>query len=234
MKISVCDDEKSFAEGLMTEITAFFTEKNIECEMQYFSEGEEFLKTIEEKNDFELIFMDINLISSDGINIVSKLRSMEISTPVIFVTSLENRAIDGYDVDAFGFVVKKSYKEKLPRVLTKLYDKLYNKKTMVIHEKDNTRIVNTEDILYIESDKRASTVNSVNGILCDIRPIGQISAELSVDDFVEVFKSVYVNIAKIKRINTDTVILENEASLPLSRRNRKNVMYAVMKKVGRG
>ncbi|MBR4305556.1 MAG: response regulator transcription factor [Ruminiclostridium sp.] len=234
MKISVCDDEKSFADGLIAEISAFFLEKGIECEFRYFSEGEEFLKTIEENNDFELIFMDINLISSDGINIVSKLRGMEISTPVIFVTSLENRAIDGYDVEAFGFVVKKSYKDKLPRVLAKLYDKLYNKKTMAIHEKDSTELLNTEDILYIESDKRASTVHTINGILNDIRPIGQISAELSADDFVEVFKSVYVNIAKIKRINSDTVILENDASLPLSRRNRKNVMYAVMKKVGRG
>ncbi len=232
MKISVCDDEKSFAEGLISEISAFFLERNIECEFRYFSEGEEFLSSIKENNDYELIFMDINLISADGVNIVSKLRDMEITTPVIFVTSLENRAIDGYDVDAFGFVVKKSYKEKLPRVLTKLYDKLYNKKTMAIHEKDSTEIMNTEDILYIESDKRASVVHTLTGILNDIRPIGQISTELSADDFVEVFKSVYVNIAKIKRINSDTVILENEDSLPLSRRNRKNVMYAVMKKVG--
>lgn len=234
MKISVCDDEKSFADGLIAEVAAFFSERNIECQFSYYEEGAVFLKAIEENNDTELIFMDINLITADGINVVSELRSKGITTPVIFVTSLENRAIDGYDVEAFGFVVKRSYKEKLPRILTKLYDKLYNKKTMTIQEKDGMQIINTEDILFIESDKRASVVHTHSGELCDVRPIGQISAELSADDFTEVFKSIYVNIAKIKRINTDTVILENDRSLPLSRRNRKNVMYAVMKKVGRG
>ncbi len=234
MKISVCDDEKSFADGLIAEVSAFFLERNIECQFSYYEEGAEFLKAIEDNNDFELIFMDINLITADGVNIISELRSKEITTPVIFVTSLENRAIDGYDVDAFGFVVKRSYRQKLPKVLTKLYDKLYNKKTMAIQEKEGMQILNTDDILYIESDKRSSIVHTADSILNDIRPIGQISTELSSDDFTEVFKSVYVNISKIKRINSDTVILENDEALPLSRRNRKNVMYAVMKKVGRG
>ena len=147
MKISVCDDEKSFADGLIAEVSAFFSERNIECQFSYYEEGADFLKAIEENNDTELIFMDINLITADGINVVSELRSKGITTPVIFVTSLENRAIDGYDVEAFGFVVKRSYKEKLPRILTKLYDKLYNKKTMTIQEKDGMQIINTATII---------------------------------------------------------------------------------------
>lgn len=55
----------------------------------------------------------------------------------------------------------------------------------------------------------------------DARPIGRF-AELLGDDFVEVHKSVFVNISKIKRINNDTVTMCDESIVPLSRRNRKN------------
>ena len=50
-------------------------------------------------------------------------------------------------------------------------------------------------------------------------------------DFVECFKSVFVNVEKIRSVNSDTIILINNHKLPVSRRSRKNVMLAVMKKV---
>ena len=53
------------------------------------------------------------------------------------------------------------------------------------------------------------------------------------DDFVEVHKAVFVNISKIKRINTDTVTMCDKSNVPLSRRNRGNVICAVMKRIGK-
>jgi DNA-binding LytR/AlgR family response regulator len=54
---------------------------------------------------------------------------------------------------------------------------------------------------------------------------------LSDTDFIECFKSIFVNVEKIKSVNTDTITLVNDHKLPVSRRSRKGVMLAVMKKV---
>ena len=62
-----------------------------------------------------------------------KLREKGIVTPIIFVTSLENRAIDGYDVGAYGFIVKKSLDEKLPRILNKLWQEHFCRKTLAVN-----------------------------------------------------------------------------------------------------
>ena len=231
MKAVICDDDRENASEISKIIKQFFLEKNIAVEVSYYSKGYELLERIKGGEQFDVIFMDINLITEDGINIIYDVRFLGCEVPVIFVTSYENRAIDGYDVDAFAFVTKKSMNEKLPKVLQKLYSYLYEKRTIAIADKENMQLVNVDKVLFVESDKRSTLVHLYDQEITDSRSITHFAEILSEDDFVEVHKSVYVNISKIKRINTDTVELEEGIILPLSRRSRKQVMLAVMKKV---
>lgn len=231
MKAVICDDDRENASEINKIIKQFFSEKNIAVEVSYYSKGYVLLERIKGGEQFDVIFMDINLITEDGINIISDVRFLGCEVPVIFVTSYENRAIDGYDVDAFAFVTKKSMNEKLPKVLQKLYSHLYEKRTIAIADKENMQLVNVDKVLFVESDKRSTLVHLYDQEITDSRSITHFAEILSEDDFVEVHKSVYVNISKIKRINTDTVELEEGIILPLSRRSRKQVMLAVMKKV---
>ncbi len=232
MRAAICDDERYNAEKVGNAVEDFFSEKEMPTELSYFGKGSALLQSVKDGAVYDAIFMDINLVTEDGISIIGELRSLGCSVPVIFVTSYENRAIDGYDVDAFAFVVKKNMKEKLPKVLEKLYSQLYEKRTVTVNTKDGIQLVNVDEILYIESDNRATLVHTFDGMATDTRSVTHFAGLLSPDDFVEVHKSVYVSIPRIKRINADTVELEDGTVLPLSRRNRKPVMYAVMKKVG--
>ena len=136
MKAVICDDDRENASEINKIIKHFFLEKNIAVEVSYYSKGYELLERIKGGEQFDVIFMDINLITEDGINIISDVRFLGCEVPVIFVTSYENRAIDGYDVDAFAFVTKKSMNEKLPKVLQKLYSHLYEKRTIAIADKE--------------------------------------------------------------------------------------------------
>ena len=232
MNAAICDDERKNTEKLENAVTAFFMEKDIAVGISCFAKGSELLKSVNSGTEYDVIFMDINLVTEDGISIIAQLRDLGCTIPVIFVTSYENRAIDGYDVDAFAFVVKNNMEEKLPKVLQKLYSHLYEKRTVTVNTKDGVQLVNVDEMLYIESDNRATLVHTFAGAVTDTRSVTHFAELLSPDDFVEVHKSVYVSIPRIKRINADTVELEEGTVLPLSRRNRKSVMYAVMKKVG--
>lgn len=233
MKAALCEDEALFREKLKKGIVDFFTEKKIEITVDEFNDGKLFIDNFTSEHEYDVIFMDINLgKGNDGLDITAKLREIDKKVPVIFVTSLENRAIDGYDVGAFGFIVKKTFTDKLPRVLEKLYKELFCKRNIVLYGKGGTEIIPSDKILWVESEGRGVHVHLKDGDFSDIRPIGQFAEILTADDFIPVHKSIYVNISEIKRINSDTVTLSSDISLPLSRRNRKNVMLSVMKKVG--
>lgn len=232
MKAAICDDERYNAEKVGYAVEDFFSEKEMPTELSYFGKGSALLQSVKDGAVYDAIFMDINLVTEDGISIIAELRSIGCAVPVIFVTSYENRAIDGYDVDAFAFVVKKKMDEKLPKVLQKLYSQLYEKRTLAVETKDGIQLINIDDMLYVESDNRATLVHTFGNTVTDTRSVTHFAELLSEDDFVEVHKSVYVSIPRIKRINSDTVELEEGTVLPLSRRSRKPVMYAVMKRVG--
>lgn len=230
MNIAICEDEKEFAQRLSEGVKRFFSEKDRECAFSFYENGEELLQ--EQSGGSDIIFLDINLgRSSDGMTVARLLREQGKTAPVIFVTSLENRAIDGYDVGAYGFIVKKTLDEKLPRILNKLWQEHFCRKTLAVNGRDFTELIHIDAILSVQSEGRTSVIMSENGKVEDTRPIGKLS-ELLGEDFVETHKSVFVNISKIKRINSDTVTLCDNSALPLSRRNRKSVMLAVMKRLG--
>lgn len=232
MRIAICEDELLFAETLAKCIQTFFSDKNIESDVAFFTDEQSALKLCQEAQSFDMIFMDINLGGqSDGVAISQKLRKDVPNIPIIFITSLENRAIDGYDVDAFAFIIKKKWEEKLPVVLEKLWKQLYAVKTFTITEKSDLHVLPVKEIIWIESDGRNSLVHTADVTYTDTRSIQNIASVLAETDFIECFKSIFVNIEKIKSVNTDTITLINNHKLPVSRRSRKNVMLAVMKKV---
>ena len=230
MKIAICEDELLFQQKLKSGITSFFAEKKTEVKFDCFVNGTELINNL--KNEYDVIFLDINLGTKiDGMGIAEQLRSANVSAPVIFVTSFENRAIDGYDVGAYGFVVKKNMDEKLPKVLTHLWKDNFYRPTILIQGKEDTKIIKTNSIISVQSQSRSTIIKTDTAEWTDIRPIGKFT-ELLGDDFIEVHKAVFVNISKIKRINQDTVTMCDESNVPLSRRNRKSVMCAVMKWIG--
>ena len=230
MNIAICEDEKEFAKRLSEGIERFFSEKETKVCFDFYESGEELLS--EQNSEPDIIFLDINLgADSDGMTVASMLREKGVTAPMIFVTSLENRAVDGYDVGAYGFIVKKNLDEKLPRILNKLWQEHFCRKTLAVCGKDFTELIHIDAILSVQSEGRGSIIVTEKVSFNDTRPIGKLS-ELLGEDFVETHKSVFVNIAKIKRINTDTVTLCDDSAIPLSRRNRKTVMLAVMKRLG--
>lgn len=230
MNIAICEDEKDFAKRLSEGVERFFSEKETKVCFDFYESGEELLN--ERKSAPDIIFLDINLgAESDGMTVAASLREKGVTAPVIFVTSLDNRAIDGYEVGAYGFIVKKTLDEKLPRILNKLWQEHFCRKTLAVNGRDFTEIIHVDAILSVQSEGRGSIITTESGSFNDTRPIGKLS-ELLGEDFVETHKSVFVNIVKIKRINSDTVTLCDNSAVPLSRRNRKAVMLAVMKRLG--
>ena len=230
MKIAICEDEPLFQQKLKAGIERFFAEKKIETTFDCFLNGTELIHNL--KKEYDVIFLDIHLGTKiDGMDVAEQLRNADVSSPVIFVTSLENRAIDGYDVGAYGFVVKKNLDEKLPKVLTKLWKDTFYRPTILIQGKEDTEILKLNHIISVQSQSRSTIIKTDTEELTDIRSISKFT-ELLGDDFIEIHKAVFVNISKIKRINTDTITMCDESNLPLSRRNRKNVMCAIMKQIG--
>lgn len=231
MLIAICEDEKIFAEKLSEELDKLLSDKKIEHEIVYFREGNLLVKKLKDKFTPDLLFMDIQLEDEDGVDIMREIRSMNINTPTVFLTSMEERIADGYDVSAFHFLFKKDYSEKLPALLERFIKEKYQENQIIIKPSGTLLKIKLTDIYYVEPDKRNTSIHLKEESYIENESIQNFAKKLSKEAFIEAYHSVYVNLDHIDRVNQDTLILDNGQSLPVSRRKRKELMMAIMKRI---
>jgi DNA-binding LytR/AlgR family response regulator len=234
LKIAICEDEKIFSDKLLELVKSYFKNHNQMLEVSVFTDG---IPLIDESKcgiKYDLIFLDIQLEISDGVNVAAQLREFDKEAAIIFVTGLENRAVEGYAVSAFDYIIKSSLDDRLSDVLDRFMQVNKAKFLTVTTLNGETEIILCNDILYIESDGRGTAISTMNSIIRTSLSVNKVYQLLPQDNFVEIHKSVFVMVTKIKRIGSDNVLMCNEKLLPLSRRKRKQVLSAVMAAVKGG
>lgn len=232
MKIAICEDEPVYVDHESKQLKTFFEERGEEAQLTCFSDGTPLLRALMEGERYDLILLDLQLENSDGMNVAEEIRKIDRGVSLIFVTGMESRAAEGYWVEAMDYVVKSKLEERLPKALQRFWEK--RKDSCLVFEMGGGEavILSFRDILWVESEGRGVRVVTarrefVNASL----PVGRVTAELPENEFLEIHKSVYVQVREIKRIGTDQVIMSSGAALPLSRRRRKAVMLKVLETV---
>jgi DNA-binding LytR/AlgR family response regulator len=231
MKIAICEDELIFSSGIKSEAGSFFAEKGISVDIDVFTDGRGLLREYEKGSAYSIVFMDINLENSDGMKTASELRKYDKKALLVFITSVESRAVDGYDVNAFGYIVKNTLEERLPLLLERLWNELDKERLLVIKDSGVICLL-ADDIMGIESSGRGAVIHTLDGEFKTAENIGRLSGKLSPEEFIECHKSVFVNVAQIKSIDINFLTTVSGKTFPVSRRCRKYVMAALMKKAG--
>ena len=231
MVVSICEDEKAFADSLYQTLKALLADRVNDLSVKHFPSGNVFKKNIKVIESSDLLFMDLQLGDADGVELVKLLRDKGCRIPVIFLTALEDRIVEGYDVNAFHYLFKRNFEEKLPSVIDRFLKEEYLCNEISIKSKGTVTPVNPSDIYYVDADKRNTAVHTATETYTEATSIQTFAAELPPDRFIEVYHALYVNVDHVVKIDSDSLTLNNNESVPVSRRKRKELMAAIMKRV---
>lgn len=231
MRIIICEDDAAFAKALCSEIKTFFDEHKIEAEITWYDNGNMLLEDFDNQKVPDLIFMDIDLGSLDGVEVIKKTRKQNQDVPVIFLTAMEGRVLDGYDVKAFYFLYKKDYADRLKSVLERYVKEYINLKRIMVKDKEGLRLFKVQEICWVEAEERSTIIHTNSGTFTDTDSISSFVKQLPEEFFIEVYHCLYVNVDYISRVDQDSLLLENGETVPVSRRKRKSVLSVVMKRL---
>ena len=110
IRIAVCDDERPVRNSIIKALERYRSETDTEMEIMEFSSADALLTSY--PADVDLILLDIYMPGIDGMDAARSIREFDQEVCIIFITTMYQRAIEGYKVRAFGFIRKPvSYEE---------------------------------------------------------------------------------------------------------------------------
>jgi len=177
------------------------------------------LKILETEN-VQLIFLDIGMPGINGMEFAKMLYDIkgEMAPRIIFISGFDRFALEGYNVNALGYLLK-------PPAYEDFFKAAYKAKTyfegLIKHPENNTynetdfiflRVehdlvrVYLKDILYIEGFKDYIKVYTLGGgMIKALATMKSIEEKLPPSSFMRIHRSFIVSLDKIESIHNSTI-----------------------------
>ncbi len=164
-------------------------------------------------NPVDLIFLDINMPEISGMELLKQLR---IKPYVIFTTAYESHAVESYQFEALGYLLKpfdfESFHIAFNRVEKAIKNSSQNKVTgEFIFIKDGSKIIKVlyNDILLLKGCGNYLEFVTTKGSHTTRITFSELLTKLPKNQFVRIHNSSAINIKKIDKIENNHVTLGN-------------------------
>lgn len=218
MKLILCDDEKNARLWAEQAIKNWAIEREDDIDLIAYTSAEAMLFNKDAWADGDGLILDIELGNMNGMQLAKEIRKSDVNIPILFVTGYERFVFEGYDVGAVSYLLKPVSEVKLFESLDRLKTmSTKNREFILIEWRNALEKVYLTDILYIESDRHNSLIQTIKKRLTASNGIGQFEAELTEKGFCLSHRSYLVNIARIRKITKTVVVLDNDYEVPIAR-----------------
>lgn len=201
-----------------------------------FEDGIEVLKFIQKK-EVDVIFLDINIPSLDGVLLAKNISKFSKKPYIVFITAYKEHAVEAFEIEAFDYILKPYHESRIISMLKKL-EMTYSQQKDTSHKNSVTNkinlwkdekiiVVDLDDIYYCIARERVTYVFTKDEEYSVNVSITEFYNSLPKDKFFRCHRSYVVNITKIREIipwfnNTYNLRLQDiDYEIPVSRSNLK-------------
>lgn len=175
---------------------------------------------LEQKPD--IVFLDIEMNSLNGLDIARKIPD---NCLVIFTTAHAQFALEGFNLDAVDFLHKPIAYERFETAIDKAVRRInssYKEKprTITVKQEYESRIINTDEIMYIEAMENYSKIHLADGSrILSRASMKSILDMLPTGAFVRVHKSYIVSARHIlSYCHNQLTLSDGTTKIPIGRR----------------
>lgn len=225
LRIAVVEDNPDQANQLVQYLERYGTEHHEDIHSAVFRDG---LDIVEEYQPvWDIILLDIEMPLLDGMSAAERIRALDPSVILIFITNMAQYAIKGYEVDAMDFVLKPINYYAFTMKLQKACRVLAQRSTasLMVHTESGTRKLLVSSIRYIEVADHRLIYHSTQGDFEMFGSLKELESTLG-KDFARCNHCYLVHLKYVDGIQADDVILGQDV-LKISRTKKKEFVQRV-------
>lgn len=226
IRIAICDDVVEICSELENIILDFQKQTCEELIVDVFYSGEELINYIKNGNNFDLIFLDIEIGKINGVEVGHFIRDElhDYITKIVFISSKSSYDRQLFDVQPLHFLPKPLDKKKVINDIN-LAIALLEKENKIFSFKSGNQICRLpiKNIIYFESIGRQIKLISVSETFYFYGTVDSIREQLTKSRFIMPHRSYLVNYDNITIIKKDEIKMCNGDIVPISRLKAKEV-----------
>lgn len=234
-KVAICEDELVQQKNLTRLLEKWAAKKEYQLEIVIYDKGEALWFAWIEKMDVDLFLLDIDLGQDreSGMELARKIRQKDERVAIVFITGMVEYMSEGYDVQALHFLVKPVKEERFEQVL-ELAVRLAPKKeeSLLLTQEGEAELIPIKTILYVEAFSHSVTLHlAENGVQWskDVNlGLKEMEAQLLEKSFFRCHRSYLVNLAHVKKIAKNELLLDVGIRVPVSRMKEKGTYLAFL------
>ena len=225
LSIAICDDAKEDRDKSCQLIKEYFKKREREVDVSVFEEAEALLS---DGRDYDLYLLDVIMPDMSGMQAAERLLKRRRRPVIVFITSSLESAVDGYRVNAAGFLLKpieeSNFRETITRVEAQ-YLAPEEPAIEVLHNRVPVALP-LKRIAYLESRLHQVSVVLDDGEMLTVhQKLQELQEKLESLDgqsrFLRCHQSYLINLSQVSRMEADCFVTLNGRQIPMSRNNYK-------------
>jgi DNA-binding LytR/AlgR family response regulator len=223
IRIAIVEDETAFAETLQRYLQRFTEEYGNTFQVQTFTNAIALLEPY--SASYDMIFMDIQMPYLNGMDAAHRLRELDQKVLLLFITSLTQYAVSGYEVDALDYIVKPvnyyDFALKLNRAIKRLPKE--DVVELIVSTNQGMVRLNSANIRYIETEGHHVVYHTTNGDYMQYSTLQKLEEKLTELGFARCNSCYLVNLQYVLHVKGYTAVLDT-CELKISQPRKKKFM----------
>ncbi len=226
IKIAIVDDDFSYLEKLYLHLTQYEKDHDIAIQVTSYSNGFEMISHF--KPIYDIIFLDIEMPHLNGMEVAKEIRKSDPHAVIIFITNTAKYAINGYEVQAFDYMMKPidytQFAIKFGTAIEVMHKK--DEFSILVPLEEGSRNIKISEIIFIEVRNHWLYIITKEGEYKMLGSLKEMNEKLMPYHFIMCNKSYLINLKHVIKMNSESVLLNGQHDLKMSRARRKEVQAA--------
>lgn len=225
MNIAICEDLQRDQQELCKMLARYQKESQVAFDITSFESSDELMRSYE-PGRFQILFMDIYMDGTNGMEAARKIRTMDQQCALIFTTVSREHAVDGFAVRATHYLNKPLLYDEIEEAMSRCREQVELHAKSIELMTDGMKVrVRLRDILYAEVFRKSCVLHTVNGDMTLNQRIDHLEKMLGGLPFLRCHRSYIVNLLHVKDVEEHRFLLSDGSHALIPVRS-----FAAMKK----